>query len=372
MSAAQAPNSQRTNQQSPWNRFKRALLQAPMTLADGMARRSDNILWIRHLAAAMVIFSHSFALTILRPGDVDPLATLFPGLYSGIIAVYIFFIVSGVLVTTSHIRNRNTWRFAASRALRVAPAFWVCLLVIVFFFGPLFTSLSTHDYFSAAGTWGYLKHNVDFIALQWTLPGVFTGNPRGDVVNGSIWSLSLESRLYAYWILLALIAVLPTRRWYTLFAIGMLIISTAQWWAGEVDQNYYRSLTDVFIIGGLAAHWSSRVPISLRLLTLLVVALICAAGTRIYLAVAITTILYATACIAYRLPAIPFPRGRDWSYGIFLYGFPIQQALVALWPNLHPLELTAVALPLAWAFAALSWSLVEEPMLQFKPQARPL
>ncbi|MEO8460055.1 MAG: hypothetical protein ABI451_05980, partial [Dokdonella sp.] len=177
-------------------------------------------------------------------------------------------------------------------------------------------------------------------------------------------------RLYAYWILLALIAVLPSRRWFTLFAIGMLAISTAQWWVGEVDQNYYRSLTEVFIIGGLAAHWSRYVPISWRVLAVLVVALICASGTRVYLAVAITTILYATACIAYRLPALPFPKDRDWSYGIFLYGFPIQQALIALWPTLHPLELTAIALPVAWAFAALSWSLVEAPMLRFKPRAR--
>ncbi|MEO8461376.1 MAG: acyltransferase family protein, partial [Dokdonella sp.] len=180
---AQADTLHHADQMSPWNRLKRAVLHAPLPLADGMAQRSDNILWIRHIAAALVIFSHSFALSALRPGDVDPLAALFPGLYSGIIAVYIFFIVSGVLVTTSHIRNRNTWRFAASRVLRVAPAFWACLLVVVFGFGPLFTNLSAMEYFSAAGTWDYLRHNVDFIALQWTLPGVFTGNPRGDCNN---------------------------------------------------------------------------------------------------------------------------------------------------------------------------------------------
>ncbi|MEZ0267178.1 MAG: acyltransferase family protein, partial [Phycisphaerae bacterium] len=54
--------------------------------------------------------------------------------------------------------------------------------------------------------------------------------------------------------------------------------------------------------------------------------------------------------------------GGDYSYGVFLYSFPIQQACVA-WLGCagRPWLLFAVAVPLSLAAAALSWRCIERP-----------
>jgi peptidoglycan/LPS O-acetylase OafA/YrhL len=54
----------------------------------------------------------------------------------------------------------------------------------------------------------------------------------------------------------------------------------------------------------------------------------------------------------------------DLSYGIYLYSFPVEQAVVALGgPAAGPLVVIAVALPVSGALALLSWVLVERRFL---------
>ena len=58
----------------------------------------------------------------------------------------------------------------------------------------------------------------------------------------------------------------------------------------------------------------------------------------------------------------------DYSYGIYLFSFPIQQALRAL--NVFPTNAVAeflVAFPASLAAAFLSWHLVEKRMLRLRP-----
>jgi peptidoglycan/LPS O-acetylase OafA/YrhL len=59
--------------------------------------------------------------------------------------------------------------------------------------------------------------------------------------------------------------------------------------------------------------------------------------------------------------------GGDYSYGIYLYGFPIQQAVSAAAPSLRSVTFCLlVALPLTVAFAAGSWWLVEKHALRLR------
>ena len=59
----------------------------------------------------------------------------------------------------------------------------------------------------------------------------------------------------------------------------------------------------------------------------------------------------------------------DYSYGLFLYGFPIQQATLAALgePGRHWSVNLAIAFPIDFAVAAFSWWCVERPFLLFKP-----
>jgi peptidoglycan/LPS O-acetylase OafA/YrhL len=67
-----------------------------------------------------------------------------------------------------------------------------------------------------------------------------------------------------------------------------------------------------------------------------------------------------------------FLNGADYSYGIFLYGFVIQQTFMALAPwGRHWWINIAFAVPAATAVAAISWHVVEKPALALrKPLAR--
>jgi peptidoglycan/LPS O-acetylase OafA/YrhL len=68
----------------------------------------------------------------------------------------------------------------------------------------------------------------------------------------------------------------------------------------------------------------------------------------------------------------PFPAARygDLSYGLYIYGWPIEQSIA--WLNGGAMAwwaLFAIAFPVTAAFALLSWHLVEKRALRFKPRA---
>jgi peptidoglycan/LPS O-acetylase OafA/YrhL len=98
------------------------------TLADGLAQKSDNFLLLRFIAASMVIYGHAPAVTG-HPLPADLFAWLNWGTYSGSIAVDVFFIVSGFLVTGSFLRNPQLADFAWARAIRIVPGYAFCLLL---------------------------------------------------------------------------------------------------------------------------------------------------------------------------------------------------------------------------------------------------
>jgi peptidoglycan/LPS O-acetylase OafA/YrhL len=72
-------------------------------------------------------------------------------------------------------------------------------------------------------------------------------------------------------------------------------------------------------------------------------------------------------------PKIRFIQSGDYSYGVYLYGFPIAQALVASMPVLrgHGWWVLLAATPITVAFAALSWHTIERPTLALKRYFNP-
>lgn len=341
-----------------------------MTLDEAARKRSDNYLPLRHLAALMVIYGHSYALTRHAPDEADVFAKLMPGFYAGNLAVYLFFAISGYLVTLSLLRHPGLWRYVRNRFLRVYPAYFVCLLVCVFAIGLAFTTLPAAEYLRADETWRYLSRNLQPITLAWTLPGVFEGNPYPKVVNGTLWSLSLEVRWYFYLGLLAALTIVRRRWAFTLVALAVLSLGAWQWWSGKADVNEYRALSQTYLIAALCAHWRDRIAVSHWLMAGLALATAAAHGTRGFGPMVVLSAIYFTLWAAYRLPALRWPGGHDYSYGLFLYGFPVQQSLVALFPSLTPLQLLPASACCALLLAMLSWHLVERPALhRYKPSA---
>jgi len=158
---------------------------------DAKLRAHDNNFdALRLLFAVVVLFSHSYALL----GKPDELFAMLLGYDTGGgFAVAGFFVISGFLVARSALSS-GLRRYAAGRVLRIVPALAVVSILCVLVVGPLTTQLSLVEYFSRPATWNYLNNALIF-PLRFVLPGVFAGNPL-QAVNGSLWTLPIETAMY--------------------------------------------------------------------------------------------------------------------------------------------------------------------------------
>jgi peptidoglycan/LPS O-acetylase OafA/YrhL len=67
----------------------------------------------------------------------------------------------------------------------------------------------------------------------------------------------------------------------------------------------------------------------------------------------------------------PFTRLGDYSYGLYIYAFPLQQQMAFYHPRLRYLKGLAVVYPIILGVAVLSWHFIEKPALGLKKYFRP-
>ena len=102
-------------------------------------------------------------------------------------------------------------------------------------------------------------------------------------------------------------------------------------------------------------------PIAATAVALLVAVALAGAFLPAYMVV----LPYLVMWLAY-VPAGPvraYNQVGDYSYGIYIYAFPVQQAVVALVPGISPAGVLAASLPIVAMLAVLSWHLIESPAL---------
>lgn len=336
--------------------------------------RRNNFDLLRLLAAASVIFSHAFLLGEGRE-DIEPLMRLTGGqAILGVVGVFVFFVISGFLVTMSFEETHSAPRFLLKRALRIYPAFIVCLLVSALALGPLVSSLPWADYFRQPDTWRYVAWNLLMDADQNSLPGVwFSGFSAGSVVDGPLWTLPCEILMYL------LVLAMGLARLLRLPAIALLIV------AGLVCVWFDTTSIDGVLpsAGWLLPFFASGMALyRLKDSGIFRPALALAAGAGLVLSAALHLFLllfplfggYLVIYLALekRLPLVPAARWGDLSYGLYIYGWPVEQMVVRLsggqapWANVF-----LISLPLAAVCAFLSWHLVEKRALALKPRRAP-
>lgn len=343
-----------------------AAIAPSRTIADCIAAGRNNFLLLRFLAAGLVLFGHSWAIALNPSGESDWLAqrTL---LFSGTLAVNMFFFVSGFLVTMSYERRHSLWAFGKARVLRIFPALLVCVALSAVLLGPIISTLTPAAYFGDPQWWRYLIGNVSLLDLQWKLPGVFTTNRHPDIVNGALWTLPGEIQMYLYVAALGLLGLLRTRFRFGLALAALLIVAV---WFGDrvamVSQAEYYGFAAFFAFGAFCWMQRDRVHVSGPILLLLLFA--CAVFYRHpgYQLVLGAATAYFCLWFVYAPRMDGFNRFGDYSYGLYLYGFIMQQ-LVALWfPDFGPWRSLLLSFPLALACAIASWHLVEKPALRLK------
>jgi peptidoglycan/LPS O-acetylase OafA/YrhL len=335
--------------------------------------RPNNFDLLRFVAATLVLVDHSDVLTG-RPGHPGPFGyeTL------GGFAVAVFFIISGFLVAASWQRAPRLGPFALKRALRIVPAYAVVIALAALALGPLATELPLGSYFRHPLTWAYFR-NLSFVELHYSLPGVFAHTPYPNAVNGSIWTLPIEVSMYAALAVLGFVGLMSRA------AVSVLVALLAVGWFGwgaeataapplyfaALPTGYTLHLALWFFSGSALWLWRGHVDYRADVAVALLVLLWWTEGTGAGALVAHGAFPYLVIWTA-QLPfgwMNRFGRRGDFSYGMYLYAFPVQQALASVggagWP--HALYLTACFL-LCLSCAVASWHGIERPALRLKPR----
>lgn len=337
------------------------------TLAEASAQGHDNFLLLRLMAASLVIYGHGNALSAHATLP-DLFLWLGWGSYSGEIAVSAFFVTSGFMITGSYVRRRHVPSFLWARFLRIYPAYAFCLLVSAYLLGAVFTTLPLVDYFHDHQVMRYVTKNLELGKyLAFHLPGVFTGNQVGGAVNGSIWTLPAEVRMYV-WVAMAGVTGVLGRR----YLATVLIVVLVAWGILRpasiplVPLAEFVPLAGYFALGafcfvhrdGVVVGW----PVAMATGALAWLA----HGSAVYpfaMALALASVVFA---FAYDTRWYGYNRVGDYSYGIYLWGFPIQQIVAQQLPGASGLINALIAWPLALAVAIFSWHVVEKPALRLK------
>jgi peptidoglycan/LPS O-acetylase OafA/YrhL len=240
--------------------------------------------------------------------------------------------------------------------------------------GPLVTSFPLAAYFSDPLFHAYPLNIIGDI--QYYLPGVFLNNPVPRVVNLQLWTIPAE--MYCYAILATALVLqlahlqltvplITVATFACLLGMQALGIHTpADWSTGERVQ--IETLVLAFLTGVSMFELKDKVPLRADLFALSVVLsyVLLWGGALQYLAM--IPIAYATIFVGLSNFQETFVnRTGDYSYGVYLYGLPIQQLLVYLFPgNKNWLLSFVMAYALSLVFAALSWHLVESKVLAKK------
>lgn len=291
-----------------------------------------------------------------------------------------FFALSGFLVAGSAVRTGSKGRFFANRALRIFPALGVETLLSALILGPLVTDLSLRAYFTDYEFFRYFGNIFGFVYF-W-LPGVFLHLPCPRVVNGQLWTL--PSEFYCYLIMLGLMAtsLLKKRDLLLWLGISAMVVMVGLYQYDPLrfapkSENMFAPwyIVALFFIGALYFFHAEKIPLKLWLF-----AVSAAAYWAIIFYNVVTPLsgIFLTYCMAY----VGFMRFHwwdrwvksDYSYGLFLYHFPIIQTyMFILQPHIEKLPLStqmllifALGLPTTLVFAALSWRFIEKPALSLR------
>jgi peptidoglycan/LPS O-acetylase OafA/YrhL len=284
--------------------------------------------------------------------------------------VPMFFALSGFLVTGSALRLRTVGKFMSARLFRLVPALCVEVTLSALVLGPIYTGHPLAAYFTDPMFYRYFLNMFGFITFE--LPGVFVDNPWPRIVNINLWTLPSEFYCYLFMCGALISKLVLNRKWFSwAFALGTVALVLLNAF-GLIATDIGVALTVLiycFFVGVVFFMWRERIVYSWPLFLLCSLLTYAAMLDRHLYILACIPLTYVTIFVGLtKLPRIPILTSGDYSYGLYLYGFPISQALIASVPEFHGHRLlfAMFALPLGIAFAAFSWHVIEKPALRLK------
>lgn len=220
--------------------------------------------------------------------------------------------------------------------MRIFPALIAMLLLVVFVVGSFFTSLPLLSYLTSPKTYSYfLKCATLPFGVGWKLPGVFHFNPIKDAVNGSLWTMPYE--IYMYGILAAVWLVLGARSIDRIKLITIAILTSTvasgvillmgHLLLGVEIEGWFTKLFFMFFSGASIYVLKYKITLSRTAFWLSAMALMATTllDKQLFFVVYVFTIAYVIFHLVY-VPSGPIRRYNrlgDYSYGMYIYAFPI-------------------------------------------------
>ena len=319
---------------------------------------------LRICAASAVIFSHHFHIT-----GTQPPAWLHSNMVGGV-AVMTFFTISGYLVTLSWLRDPHAGAFVAKRLLRLWPGMLVAVLADVLLFGPIFSTLPLREFLAHPATLDHWR-NLLLVKAYTDLPGVFSANALAGLMNGPLWTIPMELMCYAA---LGAAGMLGVLRWRALASLAALAFVAFFLTMRNADlsgtMHHWFEYPAYFACGGLIALHRDVFFAHSREVVLVLVPLAAALffGAKLEHSAGLLLLPPLLIYLGTRKAGVFawLHRAGDPSYGIYVLGCPVQQAVQAVFPQLPFFSSLLLALVLATLAGYASWHAVEAPALRLK------
>lgn len=339
------------------------------TLEDVLEDRNNSFNAVRLLAAAAVFVSHIF-LIVPVGNHHQPLDGTAYDL--GQLAVNVFFFLSGLMLSRSYSLKPQLLGFFAARMLRIFPGLLVCGAFIAWVVAPFSTNLSLLDHFTDPATILY-PLLMPVLFSQPHLPGAFLFGMEPGQVNIPLWTIKYELLAYLAFLCIPLLRIFGSRPAMALLSGAFGILLVFAYGTHALDASMLGSLVRFgfcFTLGMLAFTCRSLIVLRWPLAVGgLAMAFLLSATPLGQLASIIAFAYFAATLGGTAIPGLSrATRHTDISYGIYLYSFPIQQALLARFgTSIWMASLMSVAAALLTICVAyFSWQWVERPALSLK------
>lgn len=332
-----------------------------------LQKENNNFDLLRFILASMVIYGHAQYLN--RGSDhsyYDPLLGIYPDSSSGDVAVKCFFFLSGLLISNSLMKNPSVIHYLISRIFRILPPLVFVLFMITFLFGPFLSVLPVSQYFQAPETWGYFIKG-SLLKIQYDLPGVFSTMEHTSV-NGSLWTLPIEFRYYLLLLAFFLLAGFK-KTWLVNLILGIVLLESL--FGSRIILNSFGdlSITNLlpvsFFFGVFLGVNAEHITLDIRYVSGLFILFFLFRGqpfgeivyTFFFCALAF---YFATLKPLFRLK----PR-IDISYGVYLWGYFVQQALYYYFGSIPIWLHIFLALGISVILALITHYTVEKPFMKY-------
>ncbi|WP_343611806.1 acyltransferase [Chryseobacterium oranimense] len=339
-----------------------------------LVNRSNNFDFLRLLFASLVIVSHSYPLT----GKAEAIGILTNGQLSlGSLSVNCFFIMSGYLIMTSLQRSKTPQEYMWKRILRLYPAYLILLLLTMLFLPIVYQG---KNIFHEETYWSYFPNALSLYKIQYEVKGIFESNPYPRAINGSLWSLSYEFTMY-----IALLLLFPLRK-YKYLKVIVIIIFLSSFYCSITETHFlgntmkkiyllpieFYRLCTYFIAGSVLVFIKFQKINIFLVRCLLFASLILSLYFGFYKYVSPILLPLLILLIGVNKDKYISSIGEkigDISYGVYIYAFIVQQALMYYF-GLGTLPLMLASIIITYILAYASWHLIEKKMLTYKNLVR--